>query len=143
MEVEQKETPIIEVKVGDDVLAWLGSFGMSRFGEAFLKNGFDNMLVCSELEEEDLEFMQVQPRGAKKTILLHSQLLRKNMFEDMAPSPSPMRARFAPPTPKISSLSLDVPHITLKKKEHQEPLFVNQPDKDAKTKEFWTRAKAR
>ncbi|KAL6055629.1 Histidine phosphatase family protein [Balamuthia mandrillaris] len=56
---------------------WLRSIGLEAYAPAFAEHGYDNLLVCSHLSEEDLDLLGVVSAGHRKTLLLYSKQLQQ------------------------------------------------------------------
>lgn len=47
----------------DFLSGWLGQFNLSVYEQKFRETGYDNLLVCSNLEEKDLDAIGVTLPG--------------------------------------------------------------------------------
>ena len=56
---------------------WLQGYGMEQHKDAFLANGFENLLVLKELTLEDLEAIGIPLLGHRKTLLLAASELKE------------------------------------------------------------------
>lgn len=61
-----------------NVEEWLAGIGLSAYAEAFSAAGYDNLLVCEALSEDDLNHIGgITKPGHRKTLLLASQELKE------------------------------------------------------------------
>ncbi len=67
----------------DEVTDWLKSFNFAMYATNFMENGYDSLFVCSHLDENDLDQLQITRPGHRKTLLLKSKELaeKKNNIE--------------------------------------------------------------
>lgn len=60
------------------VKAWLEAINEEKHYDTFVQNKFDNILVCGNLTEKDLDTLGITTPGERKNLILNSQLLRSS-----------------------------------------------------------------
>jgi len=67
----------------DEVTDWLKSFNFASYATRFMENGYDTLFVCSHLDENDLDLLQITRPGHRKALLLKSKELdeKRNKIE--------------------------------------------------------------
>jgi hypothetical protein len=75
----------ISLPYPNSVAEWLEEIGLASYLEAFQTAGYDNILVCEELDESDLNNIgQITKPGHRKTLLLASKELKSRRKENPA-----------------------------------------------------------
>eukprot|EP00128_Syssomonas_multiformis_P013501 Colp12_sorted_trinity150504_noHs@33056 len=74
-EVEDTE----EGKAQQAVQQWLTSHGFGKYAEAFIDAGFDNLVLLSNLTEEDLDMVRVTKPGHRKGLLVEVAKLKEQL----------------------------------------------------------------
>jgi poly(A) RNA polymerase GLD2 len=67
------------------VKEWLSGLGLGRYAEAFVDNGYDDMAICHDLSEEDIDAIGVEPAEDRHLILQESKKLQEKGEEKAGP----------------------------------------------------------
>jgi hypothetical protein len=109
---------------------WLKEIGLSSYFDAFVEAGYDNLLVCEELEDSDLNHIgSIIKPGHRKTILLASKELKERKRRGPTSgsmvhlSSSAHIVRSAPPLSTNSSQELDNSRNTSEESESSDMVF--------------------
>jgi tetratricopeptide (TPR) repeat protein len=63
------------------VRAWLQSFRFERFADQFIENGYDDLELIVELDDDDLDSIGIDKAGFRKKIKLQVAKLKKSMAQ--------------------------------------------------------------
>ncbi|KAL6073823.1 hypothetical protein QOT17_004519 [Balamuthia mandrillaris] len=69
---------------GVTVREWLSVIGLSEYASTFEREGYDDLVVVSELEEEDLDALKITKKGTRKKLLLRAKQLKNALEKDPA-----------------------------------------------------------
>ena len=59
------------------VKEWLSSLGLGQYAEAFIDNGYDDMVMCHSLNDEDIDAIGVESAEDRQLILQESKKLQE------------------------------------------------------------------
>jgi len=126
-----------------EVLDWLTSFGQQSYHRTFIHDGYDNLLVCAYLDDDDLDVLGITLGGVRKTFLIQSQLLRNKLPKDQQVAFDPrihqLRSPHTSGNYTTASTMLSVNNNTV----NNSSLVSPQKPIAIKNSDFWIRARGR
>ena len=79
--MESKSTTAPQKPVPKSVDEWLNTLNLSQYIDNFVKNGYDNLKICSELTAEDISILQITLPGHKRTLEIATKELKQALSQ--------------------------------------------------------------
>ena len=85
---------------------WLKSFGLQRYLNSFLVNGYETKKLCSKLKDEDLDEMKITDKTHRSILFNQSDMLRTGSDRPSSTAGSKSPDKSSPPQSHSSSADL-------------------------------------